>query len=184
MGISSLNPLNPVNSNVQLADKLIDGASNIPNMNQDDWGHAVGYGSEKIAEGVLISKGAGLAKSAIGELGAAGITNPIPSTLARVVPNIDGITTLGAPGAGDVFVTAASDIRGLTASQIASKLTIPESSLGYKVFEFKTPQFGLSTPINRTNPGFVGFGRTAGGAREFSIPNQVIPAGSNIRVVQ
>jgi len=52
------------------------------------------------------------------------------------------------------------------------------------VIKFNTPSIGLSSPINRTNPGFVGIGRTAGGAREFNIPNMAIPNGSTIKVVK
>ncbi len=72
----------------------------------------------------------------------------------------------------------------MNASQIANRLTIPNSSSGFRIIEFNTPRIGLGSPINRTNPGFVGFGRTAGGAREFVIPNQVIPRGSSIRIVR
>jgi RHS repeat-associated protein len=43
---------------------------------------------------------------------------------------------------------------------------------------------GIASPINRTNPGFVGGGRTAGGAREFVIPNGGLPPGVRIRVVR
>jgi hypothetical protein len=32
--------------------------------------------------------------------------------------------------------------------------------------------------------GFVGFGRTAGGAREFVIPNQVIPITAKIKFIK
>ncbi len=81
-----------------------------------------------------------------------------------------------------MFVTAADDIAGLNANQIAERLTIPNSSSGFTIIEFNTPHMGLSSPINRTNPGFVGFGRTAGGAREFTLPNQLIPDGSTIRI--
>ncbi|MFC3197287.1 polymorphic toxin type 10 domain-containing protein [Parapedobacter deserti] len=116
--------------------------------------------------------------------GANGVRNPVPSRLARVVPAEVNSGTLGAPGATDVFVTAADDIAGLSASQIANRLTIPNSTSGFRIIEFSTPRIGLSSPINRTNPGFVGFGRTAGGAREFTIPNQVIPNGAIIRIVQ
>jgi len=115
---------------------------------------------------------------------ARGVTNAVPSRLARVVPGNVSSKTLGAPGAKDVFVTAADDIAGMNASQIANRLTIPNSSSGFRVIEFNTPRIGLGSPINRTNPGFVGFGRTAGGAREFVIPNQVIPSGSTIRIIR
>jgi len=110
------------------------------------------------------------------------VTNPVPTRLARVIPASVSSKTLGAPGAADVFVTAADDIAGLNANQIAERLTIPNSSSGFTIIEFNTPHMGLSSPINRTNPGFVGFGRTAGGAREFTLPNQLIPDGSTIRI--
>lgn len=71
---------------------------------------------------------------------------------------------------------------GLNAGQIANKLNIPNSLSGFRVFEFNTPS-GIASPINRTNPGFVGGGRTAGGAREFVIPNQKIPTGATTRIV-
>ncbi len=117
-------------------------------------------------------------------IGSKGVTNPIPSKLVRVIPGNITSKTLGAPGAKDVFVTAADDIIGMNASQIANRLTIPSSSYGFKVIEFNAPRVGLASPINRTNPGFVGFGRTVGGAREFVIPNQVIPSGSTIKIIK
>ena len=109
--------------------------------------------------------------------------NPLPKKVARVVPENVNAKTLGRPGADDVFVTAADDIQGLNAKQIADKLTIPESSSGFKVIEFDTPS-GIASPINRTDPGFIGGGRTAGGAREFVVPNTKIPAGATTRTVR
>ena len=85
-------------------------------------------------------------------------------------------------GGNEVFVTASSDIRGMNATQIAKRLTIPESETGFKVIEFKTTQ-GIATPINRDLPGFVGYGRTAGNAREFVIPNQPIPKDAKIKII-
>ena len=90
---------------------------------------------------------------------------------------------LGKPSAKDVFVTGADDIRGLNAKQIAERLTIPQSPTGFRVTEFPTPKSGIASPINRADPGFIGGGRTAGGAREFVIPNGPIPAGATTRVV-
>jgi hypothetical protein len=72
----------------------------------------------------------------------------------------------------------------MDATQIANRLTIPQSSTGYTIFEFPTPSQGLASPINRTDFGFVGFGRTAGGAREFTLPNQPIPPNATTRTVQ
>jgi RHS repeat-associated protein len=111
------------------------------------------------------------------------IANPVPSTLARVIPNGINATTLGAPSAADVFVTDAAQLEGLNAQQIAAKLTIPESPSGFQVIEFPTPQRGLASPVFRSNPGFVGGGQTAGGASEFVIPNGPIPAGAVIKTV-
>ncbi len=138
-----------------------------------------------------------LAGGAIGdfaELGAIGdsaelpqaaetIANPVPATLARVIPNGIDATTLGAPGAADVFVADAAQLEGLNAQQIAAILAIPESPTGFQVIQFATPEEGLATPILRTNPGFIGGGQTAGGASEFVIPNGPIPSGATITVV-
>ena len=52
------------------------------------------------------------------------------------------------------------------------------------MIEFRTPMNGLASPINRTNPRFVGKGRTLGGAREFTIPNQQIPKDAIIKIVK
>jgi len=106
----------------------------------------------------------------------------VPKTLARVIPGEVNATTLGRAGVDDVFVTAADDIAGMTPAQIAERLTIPQSQ-SFTVIEFATPAEGLASPVLRSNPGFVGRGLTAGGAREFVIPNGPIPAGATIRVV-
>jgi hypothetical protein len=107
----------------------------------------------------------------------------VPSTLARVIPNGIPLSTLGPPGAADVFVTTPEAIEGLDAAGIAQKLTIPESPSGFQVLQFPTPEEGLASPVFRTNPGFVGGGYTAGGAPEFVIPNGPIPAGTTITTV-
>ena len=103
--------------------------------------------------------------------------NTVPTRLARVVPEeFGGAPTLGRPGTPDVFVTAADDLAGIsTSSGIAERLTLMSPggksiSGPFRVLEFDTPA-GIASPIRRTNPGFVGGGRTAGGAREFVIPN-------------
>ena len=113
------------------------------------------------------------------------VTNPVPGILARIVPGEINPMSLGAPGAQDVFVTAASDIEGMTASQISQRLTNPLSESGtFRVFEFPTKSISnIASPVNRMNPGFVGKGLTAGGAREFIIPNGPIPAGATVKVV-
>ncbi|MGH9629567.1 MAG: polymorphic toxin type 10 domain-containing protein [Bryobacteraceae bacterium] len=113
------------------------------------------------------------------------MANPVPGTFARVVPGtVEKITTLGRPGAADVFVTAASDIRGLNATGISQRLTIPSSN-SFTVLEFPSRGIsGVASPVNRLDLGFVGGGRTAGGAREFVIPNGPLPPGIKIRIVR
>jgi hypothetical protein len=103
--------------------------------------------------------------------------------MARMIPHGVSATTLARPGAGDAFVTGVSDTAGLNAKQIAQRLTIPESPTGFKVIEFATPTSGVASPVFRGNPGFVSGGRTAGGAREFVIPNGPVPADAIIRTV-
>ena len=107
------------------------------------------------------------------------IRNPVPGRVARVVDArvLDrGASRLGAPGADDVFVTGADDIAGLSSSDaIAQQLTILDNAVElrsgpFAVLEFDTPA-GIASPVFRKNPGFVGSGRTAGGAREFVTPN-------------
>ncbi len=48
------------------------------------------------------------------------------------------------------------------------------------VIEFDTPVSGVASPVNRSNAGFVGGGQTAGGAREFVIPNKEITKLKNV----
>lgn len=109
---------------------------------------------------------------------ARGVSNPVPSTMARVVDarfvNSPG---LGGPGAADVFVTAASDIRGITTSQgLANRLTLLDNAGNLRqgpfgVIEFSTPASGVASPVFRNNPGFLQGGLTGGGAREFVLSN-------------
>jgi len=123
-------------------------------------------------------------ESAIGRLvTSVAVTNPIPRIVARVVPGRIVPTMLARPGAPDVFVTAAEDIAGLDAAQLAVRLGIPPSP-SFTVIEFETPSVGIASPVFRSNPGFRGGGLTSGGAREFVIPNGPIPAGATVRTVR
>jgi putative RNase toxin 10 of polymorphic toxin system len=91
---------------------------------------------------------------------------------------------LGRVGEPDVFVTDATSVRGMDAAQIAQRLSIPESPTGYRVFEFPSSSVnGIASPINRSAPGFIGGGRTLGGAPEFVIPNGMIPEGATVTEV-
>jgi hypothetical protein len=110
-------------------------------------------------------------------------TNPVPSRLARVLPSGMPVNSLGRVGLQDVFVTAAEDIAGMNASQIAERLGIAKATGGFDVFEFPTPPEGIASPVFRSNPGFIGGGKTSGGAREYVIPNGPIPPGAVRRSV-
>jgi putative RNase toxin 10 of polymorphic toxin system len=118
---------------------------------------------------------------AIGGLSGEGVANPIPATFARVVAGHVNPTTIGKAGDVDAFVTDATAVRGLNAAQISERLGIEPSPTGYKVIEFPSSKVtGIASPINRANPGFVGGGRTIGGAPEYVIPNTAIPEGATI----
>jgi hypothetical protein len=110
------------------------------------------------------------------------VANPVPETLARVISGKGPFPTLGPPGKSDVFVTATDDIAGLNAKQIAERLTIDPAD-SFTVIKFPTPQSGLASPVNRLDPGFIGGGRTAGGAREFVIPNGPVPPRATTEVI-
>ena len=50
------------------------------------------------------------------------IANPVPTTLARVIPGEGPFPTLGLPSASDVFVTDPAAIQGMTPTQISLRL--------------------------------------------------------------
>jgi len=106
----------------------------------------------------------------------------LPKEVARIVAGDRVLTTLGRPGAEDVFVVAADDIVGMNAAQLAQRLTIPSSEV-FTVIRFPTPESGLAAPVFRTNPGFLEGGLTRGGAREFIIPNGPLPPGAVREVI-
>jgi RHS repeat-associated protein len=113
---------------------------------------------------------------------ASAVSHQVPRELARVVAGSRPLTSLGRTGEADVFVTAADDIAGLNATQLAERLAI-DPSKKFTVIRFPTPAEGIASPVFRRNPGFLPGGLTRGGAREFVIPNGPIPAGARIEVV-
>lgn len=102
----------------------------------------------------------------------------VPARLARVTEaKFAASPSLGPPGAGPVFVTAAEDIEGISTSQgLAERLTLLDDAWKlregpFAVTTFDTPAEGLGVPVFRTKPGFVRGGFTQGGAREFDLDN-------------
>lgn len=71
-GISALEGMDPqsVSARTEMGMQVVNGVKNIPNMTKDDWGHAIGFGAEKVVEGALLSKGAGIIKNAVAGAGA------------------------------------------------------------------------------------------------------------------
>jgi RHS repeat-associated protein len=115
------------------------------------------------------------------------ITRKLPSRLARAVTGkVDDVVRLGHEKATDVFVTTADEIAGITDGRsLAEKLTLVDKSGNllkgpFKVIEFDNPVKNLASPVFRTNPGFVGGGRTAGGAVEYILPNMKVSELSNV----
>ena len=146
-------------------------------------GNTISKSVSLTAKGIkgLVQKGFNLLKGKLST--PKSVSNPVPDRMARVIPGEGPYPKLGPPGRSDVFVTAADDIAGMNAEQISQRLTINPNKK-FTVIEFDTPSSGVASPINRPDPGFIGGGRTAGGAREFVIPNQSVPSGSTVRIVQ
>ncbi|MCX7683011.1 MAG: polymorphic toxin type 10 domain-containing protein [Anaerolineae bacterium] len=105
------------------------------------------------------------------------------SRLARVLPrdiaelieagNLD--VTLARPSEPDVFVTAAADLSHYrTQRSVERRLALPPSDKPRSVvsFDYDVNKGSIASPINRPYPEFVPGGRTAGGAREWVIPNR------------
>jgi hypothetical protein len=85
---------------------------------------------------------------------------------------------IGQMGAERAFVTAVDDLAGITDSTaLARRLTLVDEFGNLRTGPFGIIEFevqgvnGISSPVFRSNPGFIGGGRTLGGAREFDIPN-------------
>jgi RHS repeat-associated protein len=123
--------------------------------------NALGVLGDAIGTAVpFLPAGAGIIRSGLKAADEVGdvtknVANPVPETLARVIPGKGPSPTLGPPGKSDVFVTAADDIAGLHAKQIAERLTIDPAD-SFTVIKFPTPQSGLASPVNRLDPGFIG----------------------------
>ena len=117
------------------------------------------------------------------------LKNPVSDRMARVVPAEYADTpTLGGPGAKEAWVTNASELSAIDTSEgLAQALTLVDESGQLipgprAVIEFDTPSFGVATPINRSNLGFVGGGQTAGGKSEFVIPNMLVEELKNVNI--
>jgi RHS repeat-associated protein len=143
-----------------------------------DLGNAIALGSllGGIEEWAASSEGATVAESPV--------NNPVPATFARAIPAGLNAEFLASPATSEAFVTDAAAIRGLDATRISAKLGIDPSPSGYQIIEFSSKDIlNIASPINRTNPKFVGRGLTIGGAPEFVIPNRRIPADAVRRLV-
>jgi RHS repeat-associated protein/uncharacterized repeat protein (TIGR01451 family) len=131
----------------------------------------------------------GAASGVKAALSSGAATNPVPSTLARIVEaRFANSPTLGAPGTADVFVTTASDVADIDTSQgLATRLALLDNAGNlrqgpFAVIEFDTPTSGLASPVFRDTPGFIQGGLTGGGAREFVLPNLQINQLQNVNV--
>lgn len=61
--------VNGVIKNAQTGQTIINYVSNIPNMTSDEIGHDLGYGGEKLLEGVVLTKGTGVVGNVIKKAG-------------------------------------------------------------------------------------------------------------------
>jgi RHS repeat-associated protein len=150
----------------------------VPNAGWSGAWNIISGSAAAAAAGCALADGFGGAATGEGAAeAAADAANPLPDQVARVIPGDIDPVTLGNPGDPDVFVTDANAIQGMDSTQMANALGIPESDSGFNVIEFDTPD-GIASPINRSNPGFVGGGQTSGGLPECVVPNGPIPPGS------
>ena len=151
--------IGPLVPRAQIADNQLMGAAIFEG---GSWLAGAAFGGSTALRGA--QRGLQAARSAAN---AAAVTNPVPRELARVVSGNRSVTTLGRAGDADVFVTAADDIAGLNASQLAQRLSISPAET-FTVIRFPTPAGGggIASPVFRTNSGFLQGGLTRGGARE------------------
>lgn len=92
-------------------------------------------------------------------------------------------------GGSEAFVTAYSDVRHIrTVRGMARRLGLYDDAGNLRldanalvVFRLRKPleQSGIATPVRRSYVGFVGGGRTIGGAREW-----VLPADTEVEILK
>ncbi len=126
---------------IDIASQLFSNGGNLQCV--DTGSTAISAGIGAIPVGVVGAIGSKI----LGQFLTKGVTNPVPGILARVVPGNVNPKNLSA--GVDAFVTDAKALQGLNAKQIADKLTIPQSSSGFRVIEFPTPSSGIASPILR-----------------------------------
>jgi hypothetical protein len=68
-----------------MVDGVVKGVAKIPSMTSEELSHAAGYATEKVAEAVVVSKGAGLAKTAIGRAAVAAEATTAPPLAAQSI---------------------------------------------------------------------------------------------------
>lgn len=161
-----------------------------------------GWGGKKLEErlpGIKIQMG--MAAALGGVLATAGIflvpaaplasrpevVNEVPQLVARVIPLKDGMRLsgmIGPSGQPSTFVTATEDIASTPAAQLAERLGI-DSAPRYAIIRFPTPSVEIASRIAYNESSlFIGRGLTSGGAREFQVPNVMIPPNSTIEIVK
>ncbi len=154
---------------------------------------AVPLAGDAVAAGRITNKAGKVVEGSKKEI----IRNPIPvdRIFARAMPEkfakqIQEGKALLSPQA-DSWVTAAEDLKGITSiEEVAKKLTLVEKDGALRLksnaiveFRLKNPS-GIASPINRLDPGFIGGGKTLGGAREYIIPSNAEIEIINIRILE
>ncbi len=134
------------------------------------------------AKDVVPKPGSGVLKST---------NNAVPKRLARVINSEDASSGL-LGGSNRPFVTAAEDISGINSAEgLSQRLSLFDGDGKlrqgpFKVIEFDTPSQGIASPVNIAeegfNSGYVGKGKTAGGAREFTIDNGPVKDLKNVTI--
>jgi len=96
----------------------------------------------------------------------------VPKWVAELIETGDRSIRLAPPKDSDVFITAAKDLSHYrTQSGVERRLTLSPGRRAVVTFDYDLATGSIASPILRDNPGFAGRGLTAGGAREWVIPN-------------
>jgi RHS repeat-associated protein len=94
--------------NAEAGMKMYEAVRDIPNMNKDDVGHALGYGTEKVAEAVVLTKGAGAVTKAVEGAGSTTLFRAASS--AEVTDaSTNGVRNLPGAYEGKLFATNPAD---------------------------------------------------------------------------
>lgn len=176
-GVASMGGMDAqsVIARTEMGMQVVEGVKNIPNMNSDDWGHAVGFGAEKIIEGAVLSKGAGMINNALGTTEAA-LYHYTTEGAAKSIAK----TGLNLSSDGFVYSTPKA---GLSPIQAQIELSLsPNRGLPNATFKFDLKGLNKAGIISTLGPRNVTGGSFGAGGGTEVLFNKPIPPQYLIRI--